>query len=261
MTTTDFKDLDEAPEAVRSTIATMTTNAVHLAGILKGSRYPAAWTPDETSSPGAAGSRRRTWSASSRVKARWPASAGAGVTYLTRGAGALWARGGRKDIMASTDTLGTYLNDHLGGANAGVEMARQLHQRAGSGPDAAELGRLADDIEHDRDELRALVEQLDKGGHPAKKAVGWIAGKAHQVAVDERLTGDEHLSMLLATESLALGIEGKIALWKALLAVEPAYPQLAGIDLGSLVDRARDQRGRIETVRLAAARRSFATPR
>jgi multimeric flavodoxin WrbA len=40
MTTTDFKDLGETPEAVTSTIATMTSNAVHLAGLLRGSPYP-----------------------------------------------------------------------------------------------------------------------------------------------------------------------------------------------------------------------------
>jgi multimeric flavodoxin WrbA len=42
MTTTDFKDLDETPEAVSTTIATMTANAVHLATLLRGSPYPPA---------------------------------------------------------------------------------------------------------------------------------------------------------------------------------------------------------------------------
>ena len=42
MTTTDFKDLDETPEAVASTIATMATNAVHLATLLRGAPYPPA---------------------------------------------------------------------------------------------------------------------------------------------------------------------------------------------------------------------------
>jgi multimeric flavodoxin WrbA len=40
MTTTDFKDLDETPEAVGSTIATMTANAAHLATLLRTSPYP-----------------------------------------------------------------------------------------------------------------------------------------------------------------------------------------------------------------------------
>jgi hypothetical protein len=118
---------------------------------------------------------------------------------------------------ATTEVLGTYLNDHLGGAHAGMEMARKLCDRAADGPDAAVLATLVTDIEADRDDLRALIERLAPSGHPVTQAAGWIAGKAHQVAVGEALTGDEHLSMLLQTESLALDIEGKQALWEALL--------------------------------------------
>jgi multimeric flavodoxin WrbA len=40
MTTTDFKDLDETPPAVTSTIATMAANAAHLAGQLTRAPYP-----------------------------------------------------------------------------------------------------------------------------------------------------------------------------------------------------------------------------
>jgi hypothetical protein len=42
MTTTDYKDLDETPDAVASAIATMSVNAAHLAALLKGSEYPPA---------------------------------------------------------------------------------------------------------------------------------------------------------------------------------------------------------------------------
>jgi multimeric flavodoxin WrbA len=42
MTTTDFKDLAETPDAIVSAIATMTANATHLATLLKGSPYPRA---------------------------------------------------------------------------------------------------------------------------------------------------------------------------------------------------------------------------
>jgi multimeric flavodoxin WrbA len=42
MTTTDYKDLDETPEAVASTLATMSANAAHLAALLKERGYPPA---------------------------------------------------------------------------------------------------------------------------------------------------------------------------------------------------------------------------
>jgi hypothetical protein len=162
--------------------------------------------------------------------------------------------------VTSTEVLGTYLNSHLAGANTGVELARRLHERAKAGPDAATLGRLAQAIENDRNELRGLIEQLGETGHPMKKAAGWFVGKAHRLAVAKLLSGDEDLSMLLETEALALGIAGKLALWQALLAVAPAYPQLVEADLIRLAARAREQHGQIETIRLAAARRSFTPP-
>jgi hypothetical protein len=162
--------------------------------------------------------------------------------------------------VASTEVLGTYLNDHLAGANAGVEMARRLRKRAVVEADAAALGRLVEEIDHDRNELRGLIERLGEAGHPIKKAAGWFVGKAHRLGVTRLLTGDKDLSMLLETETLALGIAGKLALWQALLAVAPAYPQLVEADLIRLTARAREQHSQVETIRLAAARRSFTPP-
>jgi multimeric flavodoxin WrbA len=42
MTTTDYKDLDETPEAVGSALATMSANGAHLAVLLKERPYPPA---------------------------------------------------------------------------------------------------------------------------------------------------------------------------------------------------------------------------
>jgi hypothetical protein len=161
--------------------------------------------------------------------------------------------------VTSTTVLGTYLNDHLAGANVGVELARRLHERAGTGPDAATLGRLAEEIENDRDELRRLIEQLGEAGHPMKRAAGWLTGKVHRLTAKLPRAG-EGLGALLETEALALGIEGKLKLWQALLAVAPAHPRLVEADLIRLAARAHEQHGEIEMIRIAAARRSFTTP-
>ncbi|WP_214369562.1 hypothetical protein [Pseudonocardia sp. H11422] len=162
--------------------------------------------------------------------------------------------------MSSTDLLSTYLNDHLGGANVGLELARRLQAEA-AGPDAEVFGSLADEIEEDRDTLRQLIEKLGGGQHPVKQAVGWVAEKAHRLAVHEKLTGGAELTWLLECETLSLGVEGKLALWLALLEVVPVYPELGEVDLAGLADRARDQRSRLEVARRNAARRAFATPR
>jgi hypothetical protein len=57
----------------------------------------------------------------------------------------------------------------------------------------------------------------------------------------------------METEALALGIEGKLAGWRALrvLARDP------GVDLDALIQRAADQRRRLEPFRVDAAKRAF----
>ena len=162
--------------------------------------------------------------------------------------------------MTSAELLGTYLNAHLAGANAGVETAERLRKHVTDRPDADTVAQLVTDIEHDRQELRKIIERVGEGGHGVKKAMGWVAGQAHRLAVAEPLTGSGHLSVLLEAETLALGIEGKLALWQTLRTLVPAYPQLREVDLAGLAERARDQRERVEAIRLAAAQRSFSTP-
>lgn len=161
--------------------------------------------------------------------------------------------------MITTERLGTYLNDHLGGATAGAEMARHLHDEVQDEPDGAVLGRFASEIEEDLDTLRALAERIGVTRQPVKRAAGWVAEKVHRVGVSQARTGSPQLSRLLQVESLSLGVEGKLGLWLALIEVQPNIPQLADVDLGTLAERARDQRRRLEAVRLAAVRRAFAT--
>jgi hypothetical protein len=161
--------------------------------------------------------------------------------------------------MTANDQLSTYLNDHLGGARAGVEMARKLQEEIEGEPEADALGRLPEEIEEDLETLRGLIDSIGVTGHPLKQAAGWVAEKAHRVGIAEIRTGSPHLSRMLQAETLSLGVEGKRCLWLALSEVASSYPELADLDLQKLVDRARDQRRRLEVVRLAAARRAFAT--
>jgi hypothetical protein len=65
------------------------------------------------------------------------------------------------------------------------------------------------------------------------------------------------LARLEKLEALALGIEGKRALWRALLAVAEEIPALRNVDLVRLDQRADDQRKRVEVRRIEAAREAF----
>jgi hypothetical protein len=62
---------------------------------------------------------------------------------------------------------------------------------------------------------------------------------------------------LLAVESLALGVRGKLGLWRALEQVTDRHPGLAQFELPKLAERAETQLELLERERLAIARRTL----
>jgi hypothetical protein len=160
--------------------------------------------------------------------------------------------------MPSKELLGTYLNDHLAGAAAGVELAEKLGATYQGTPFGATVATVAEEIKEDRETLQALMERLGIGRNPVKQATGWVFEKFTRLRFNRRLTGGEHLTRLLETETLSLGIEGKAAMWQALKAVDDLDGELGKADLDRLIFRARRQREALEAHRLEAAAAAFA---
>ena len=159
--------------------------------------------------------------------------------------------------MASDEALTAYLNDHLAGSAAGVELAEKLRDNN----QGTELGRamvaLHHDISEDRDTLESLLGQLELDRHAVKEAAGWMLEKVSRLRLNPALTGSAELTRLLETEALSLGIEGKLAMWLALKEAAAADSRLAATDFDRLIERARGQRRTLEPHRLAAAVQSF----
>jgi hypothetical protein len=65
--------------------------------------------------------------------------------------------------------------------------------------------------------------------------------------------GSGEFQMLEALETLALGIQGKAALWRALAAASGRLPEVQQLDFAALEERARNQFQRVDTLRLKAA--------
>jgi hypothetical protein len=129
--------------------------------------------------------------------------------------------------------LSIYLNDHLSGATAGVELARRVAP-----------GELADEIDEDRGVLLEVMQRLSVGRDRARIALGWGTEKVLRLKPGGRFVD---------LETLSLGVEGKLALWVALHHAYGDDPRLRGVDLDALSARARSQRRRIEQLRLDAA--------
>jgi hypothetical protein len=57
----------------------------------------------------------------------------------------------------------------------------------------------------------------------------------------------------MALETLTLGVQGKLALWKALKQITGVHPALAGPRLDDLIRRAQAQHDALERERLTSA--------
>ena len=153
--------------------------------------------------------------------------------------------------------LGIYLNDHLGGSTAGIELVR----RACAANQGTELGRflaeLVMKIESDRKTLERIMEDLGVRRDHAKVAGGWMLEKAGRLKLNGQLRGYSPLSRLVELEGLALGVTGKLAVWKALRLLADDEPALDAAELDRLVDSAEQQQRGLEEQRLMAAREAL----
>lgn len=152
--------------------------------------------------------------------------------------------------MLSKQLLGIYLNDHLAGAYAGGELAQKISTENSGTPLGVFLAELARDIEQDRTTLEGLMERLEIEKDPVKKATGWIIEKFSRLSLSDHFTKSPNLKHLLEFETLSLGIEGKLSMWRALKQVSDRETELASVDLDGLTKRAEGQRAALEEQRL-----------
>jgi hypothetical protein len=119
------------------------------------------------------------------------------------------------------------------------------------------LSALKKDIEDDREQLKGLMARLNITESRVRKAGTWIAESVAEVKLE--VDDDSHgpLRRLERLEALALGIDGKVALWRALEATPPTGA-LAGVDFELLTRRGQEQRSRVEVLRLHAGRAALA---
>jgi predicted DNA-binding ribbon-helix-helix protein len=155
--------------------------------------------------------------------------------------------------------LRVYLQDHLAGSTAGVELARRTRGANEGTEYGPPLANIADEIEADRRHLQGIMEDLGFGGDRLKNVAAWGVEKAGRLKLNGQLTGYSPLSRVVELEGLLTGITGKRALWVALLEVAPGEPRLDAALLERLRDRADAQRATVEELREKAAREAFVT--
>jgi len=150
------------------------------------------------------------------------------------------------------ELLAIYLNDHLAGSTAGVELARRLRGSNKGDPEfGPALAEICTEIEADRETLKTAMEQLGVGKSKLKPLAATLAERLGRLKLNGRLWGYSPLSRLDELELLQIGVAGKRRLWRALEHTHSG--DLQGFELGALAERATEQMRRLEALHLKAA--------
>jgi hypothetical protein len=148
--------------------------------------------------------------------------------------------------------LEIYLNDHLAGAVAALELIEGRREEYQDEPLGTFFGTLKVDIEADKQTLCQIMRSLGIEESTVRQTGAWAAEKVARARL--KLAGDEP-GLVLALEGLIMGIHGKRMLWRSLAVAN--VPNTSGWDFEQLRRRAEDQIERAEIQRIQAAQRAF----
>ncbi len=154
--------------------------------------------------------------------------------------------------------LSVYLNDHLTGATGGVELFRRAAQSQTDPSVRSTLLAMADEVAEDRQALLDLMRRLDVTPQQHRIALGWLGEKVGRLKPNGSLLSRTPLTDLVELEAMRLGVEGKLACWRALEAVASSDDRVQVGDIEELQVRARRQLGELESMRQHAAERALA---
>jgi hypothetical protein len=141
---------------------------------------------------------------------------------------------------------------------AAVELLNHLISAHRGKTDEQVFVRLRDEVSEDQEVLRGLLHDLDAESGALRNTTAFLSEKLARIKLLLENPAGGQLARLEKLEALALGIEGKRALWRALFAVAEKKQALRNVDFARLDQRADDQRKRVEAIRIEAALDAFA---
>jgi len=154
--------------------------------------------------------------------------------------------------------LPTYLNDHLAAATA----VTNLSARAASSNKDSEYGEvlaeLHREIAEDKATLEDIMDRLEIRKDHLKTTAAQVAELAGRLKPNAHLLSYSPLSRVVELETMALGVSGKLGLWRVLHSLASTEDRLNPAEFDVLIERAERQQETLETHRMRAARETFA---
>ncbi|HVW08319.1 MAG TPA: hypothetical protein VHC90_07035 [Bryobacteraceae bacterium] len=154
-----------------------------------------------------------------------------------------------------SDSLAIYLHDHYAGSHFAVELLHSLEEQYSAEPLGDFAHRICQEIEQDQHTLQHIIDTVGKTHLDAAEALGWLSEKVGQFKLQRGRGGG--LGSFQALETLALGIQGKLSLWRALPNIRQFDGRIPEIDFAALQARAQTQYEQVEDQRLQLAAEAF----
>jgi hypothetical protein len=154
------------------------------------------------------------------------------------------------------EPLTIYLQDHLAGATAAIELLQVMGER--TDPLGGFAKHLLTEIELDRETLQILADKVGSGENVIKEVASWLSEKVTRLKFGHGMANP--FGTFQAIEFLSLGILGKLALWRALETLSLSDTRLSGVPFNELALRAKTQFSQVEERRLEIAGTAFRLP-
>ena len=127
-----------------------------------------------------------------------------------------------------SESLVTYLNDHLTGAQIAVQLLESMRKQNDDQKFRQFARVLRPEIQVDDQTLRHIAEKIGSGPGGINQAGGLFLEKAARLKL--RHTGSKSFELFQSIELLALGVQGKLSLWRALRTASGQDARLRGYE-------------------------------
>lgn len=158
------------------------------------------------------------------------------------------------------DHIVTYLQDHLAASVAGIELAKRCRDN-NRGSDLGQfLERFVDTLEREQARIKEMLTRLDASEPTVKKLAAWTAEKITRLKLNDSILTYSALGRVIELETLLVGLQSQIAMWRILKSCCFGYPRLVGMDFEKALKEAEASFEEMMQHHLHAAKIAFCKP-
>jgi len=155
--------------------------------------------------------------------------------------------------MIDRKTLGAYLNDHLAGSVAALELIGRLATAHTRTPIGDTMLGFQKSLEQEQDVVRALIAAQGESESKFAMSMAWIGEKVSRLKIGPGGDDESGLMLFEALEVLSVCFWGRRSLWRTLEHLEGHTPGVTGLNGRALAENAEAQIAVLERLRLDAS--------